>query len=343
MKYKIAYIVKNWSYPDLLRQTPGNLGIWKNIRFTLEPVKECDYLIVLNYAPLKIKVKCPPENIWLVAQEPPYPIFRNFKFLPDIYAKVFTTDPSCRGDKYENSQPALPWHINKNIDELKSMSVPEKKYSISCISSLKKNVRGHVKRLEFLGALRNKLKFDFNTTTDFFPAGLNSKSMNELRVSLLKKGYSKIVEGGKWEALAPYRYSIVIENYHGVDNWTEKLADCFLSYTMPIYSGCTNITDYFPKDSLISIDMDDRNIHEKIKSAVSSDLWLKNFNSLQKARQLILEKYQFFPFFTEKINKLEKLSNKNKIKKEIIINKENKLSDYLMHKIRRIKGFITHE
>ncbi|OGG18084.1 hypothetical protein A3D78_01140 [Candidatus Gottesmanbacteria bacterium RIFCSPHIGHO2_02_FULL_39_14] len=338
MKYKVAYIVKNWSYPDLLRQTSGNLGIWKNVRFTLKPVKECDYLIVLNYSPLTIKVKCPPENIWLVAQEPPYPIFRDLKFIPKIYSRVFTVDRAFKEEKYEYSQPALPWHINKSYDELNSMPVPKKKFTLSCITSLKKNVRGHVTRLELLKKLKKNLRFDFIATTDIYTIGNKSESPNKLRERLLKLGYTKIVRGGKWEGLSPYRYSIVIENYHGLDNWTEKLADCFLSYTMPIYSGCTNISHYFPKDSLFTFDLDDPDIYKKINRLISSDHWLKNLNSIKKARQLILEKYQFFPYFAQKINSAEKKNTVKKIKKEIVLYRENKFSDHLLHKVRRLFG-----
>ena len=67
----LVRIVKDWDYPDLLRQTPGGSGVWGNIQFTLDPADECDYLLMLNnrlQAP--VTTRCPRENIWAIMQEP---------------------------------------------------------------------------------------------------------------------------------------------------------------------------------------------------------------------------------------------------------------------------------
>ena len=61
----------------------------------------------------------------------------------------------------------------------------------------------------------------------------------------------------KYQALDPYRFHLVIENHYGPHVWSEKLADAFLGYTVPIYYGCPNVLDYFPEDSLIQIDIND--------------------------------------------------------------------------------------
>ena len=61
---KLVRIIKNWEIPNLLRQTPGSLGIWDEIRFTLDPIAECDYLLVLNYPPddIEIALLCDPSR-----------------------------------------------------------------------------------------------------------------------------------------------------------------------------------------------------------------------------------------------------------------------------------------
>ena len=41
-------ILKNWDWPDLMRQTPGGNGIWADCRFAIDPQEQCDYVIVLN-------------------------------------------------------------------------------------------------------------------------------------------------------------------------------------------------------------------------------------------------------------------------------------------------------
>jgi hypothetical protein len=72
----LVRIVKNWDWPDIMRQTPGSDGVWDGVRFTLEPVAECDYLIVLNRPAQDITVRCPPQHVWAVVQEPPNECFQ---------------------------------------------------------------------------------------------------------------------------------------------------------------------------------------------------------------------------------------------------------------------------
>jgi hypothetical protein len=50
---------------------------------------------------------------------------------------------------------------------------------------------------------------------------------------------------GKIEALRDYRFSIAIENGKCKNYFTEKIMDCFLTGTIPIYHGCPNIGDFF--------------------------------------------------------------------------------------------------
>jgi Glycosyltransferase family 10 (fucosyltransferase). len=100
----------------------------------------------------------------------------------------------------------------------------------------------------------------------------------------------------KYDGIHPYKYSIAIENYQCNDYWTEKITDCFLSRTMPIYWGASNISKYFPEKSMIRIDPSDPgSALRKINDALDADLYSKNFDYIEEARELILEKYQFFP------------------------------------------------
>ena len=69
---------------------------------------------------------------------------------------------------------------------------------------------------------------------------------------------------------------------------------------MPVYAGCTNITDYFPAESVVQIDLkDQQGSMEKIDHAVRNKLWDKNVEAIRHARELILKKYQLFPMITD--------------------------------------------
>lgn len=69
----------------------------------------------------------------------------------------------------------------------------------------------------------------------------------------------------KEEALVDYRFSIVIENFKTDNNFTEKLLDCLLTGTIPIYWGCPNVGEYFDTRGMIIADT-----FEEIISAVET-------------------------------------------------------------------------
>jgi hypothetical protein len=62
-------------------------------------------------------------------------------------------------------------------------------------------------------------------------------------------GYNRI--DYKLEALRDYRYSIVTENDVTNDFFTEKINDCFLVGTIPIYCGTDFIDEYFNTDGIL--------------------------------------------------------------------------------------------
>lgn len=55
----------------------------------------------------------------------------------------------------------------------------------------------------------------------------------------------------KWGLHRPYHYSIVTENSQQDNYFTEKILDCFLSKTVPIYWGCPNIGEFFSLQGII--------------------------------------------------------------------------------------------
>ena len=52
--------------------------------------------------------------------------------------------------------------------------------------------------------------------------------------------------------LKPYYFSIAISNSRAKNYFTEKLVDCFLVGTFPIYWGAPNIGEYFNKEGIIT-------------------------------------------------------------------------------------------
>ena len=68
-------------------------------------------------------------------------------------------------------------------------------------------------------------------------------------VTVLGRGYAPF--DNKSDGLAPYRFSIVIENVREQNYFSEKLVDAVLCETVPIYWGCPNIGDFIDTGGMI--------------------------------------------------------------------------------------------
>jgi hypothetical protein len=278
----LVRIIKDWDWPDLMRQTPGNKGIWDNIQFTMDSVEECDFAVMLNNnMKCESRVKCPKENVWALMQEPC--VKGDCDWMVEgheSFFHVYTHHVPSNHPRYVVSQPAVPWHVNKSFDQLRQMNIPGKSKTISWIVGNALSIPGHIKRRSFLQFLQKNAPID----VDLFGRAV------------------QVIED-KWDGLAPYKYSLAVENSCSPDYWTEKIADCLLSWTLPFYWGCTNLEEYFPKESFIRIDIEKPEIAiDIIKSAIKNNEWEKRLPALKVAREKVLNQYQFFPYLSKMIH-----------------------------------------
>jgi hypothetical protein len=101
--------------------------------------------------------------------------------------------------------------------------------------------------------------------------------------------------GDKWEAIAEYKYHIVIENCVYPDYWTEKLSDTYLGGDYPIYSGCPNLSRYFNPDAFTAIDISNvEESIEKIENCIKNDLYENSRLAIQEAKNKVLNQYNLF-------------------------------------------------
>lgn len=95
------------------------------------------------------------------------------------------------------------------------------------------------------------------------------------------------ITNGKINALKDYMFSITIENSKEDYQFTEKLIDCFLTGTVPIYYGCPSIGKFFNINGIIVIDsLDDL---KSVLQTLNDDLYNKmkpyiqdNYNKAQQ-------------------------------------------------------------
>lgn len=207
------------------------------------------------------------------------------------FGTVLACQPQIKpipGTNVIHTQAILTWFVGAtfeqdgtnrfpmNYEDIRRAN-PEKTKLISVISSNKAFSRGHVDRLRFM----EKLKERYGDKIDIYGRG--------------NRGFAD-----KWEVLAPYKYHIVIENSTGDYYWTEKLADCYLAGTFPIYHGCTNISDFFPDRAFVPVDI--RNFDrtaEIIDATIAADLYTERQQELAVSKQLVLDKYNMFNFIAK--------------------------------------------
>jgi len=277
---KLVYLHSNYQYPDLLRQTPGNDGTWKDLKFVTSDVEECDYIVVLNQPTKDLKIKVRAGGRILIIQEPPYQrnnyLISYFKFFDKIIAGFDPKD----APGVINLPAALPWLIDRDYQQLISLEPgQDKKDAVSWVTSNSNVNPGHAPRLVLLEMIRQR-----NMPVDIFGRGI--KAITD-----------------KFDGLYPYKYTLAVENYSSENYWTEKISDAYLSWTMPIYYGCLNIEKYFPANSFVKIDINaPEEAIEIINQTVADKLWDKNRDSIREARDLVLNKYQLFPFIHELVH-----------------------------------------
>jgi hypothetical protein len=107
----------------------------------------------------------------------------------------------------------------------------EKQALVSMVSSNKRMCELHARRLNIALAL-----------------------MDDARVEVFLGGYNK--QSRNWvpiiETLAPYRYSIVMENHQDGLYFTEKLLNCFATGTVPVYLGAREVRHFFNQDGILT-------------------------------------------------------------------------------------------
>jgi len=316
----IVQIMKN--YKDSYEiYSPNKKMIWDDIVFIEDDVQEADFVVVLNTPKKDQTIRCNSKNIIAIMQESYVEgdtDWMNNQI--EKYSYVFTSyqpNPLPKDTTIIPSHGALHWYIDKTYDELKAMDkANQKTKNISCVASSLTRWAGHKIRISFIDYL---------------------KQNNELNIDFFGKG-TRFLED-KYDGIAPYKYSIAIENSSIDDYWTEKISDVFLSYSLPFYFGCTNIDKYFPKESYIWIDITNpQKAMQTMKEAIINNEYEKRLIYIKQARDLVLDKYNLFPFVANFIKTLPQQKTKEKIRlKKYQYSIKEKFQRYIQRKKNRLE------
>lgn len=284
---------------DYLRRFPNREPVWGNCEFIFDrDCRDYDWLVVYDDLPRDLpeenvarvsrpceKLACPRENTLLITGEPSSITYYGKSFLSQFGHVLTSQEPwALKHPGAIRRQAGLLWYYGGSdergtCDHLASATPPLKTKAISTVCSTKAMRHTlHSLRLDFTRCLM--------------------KNLPELDVF----GYGMGQLDNKADAIDPYRYHLVIENHSCPHHWTEKLADAYLGYSLPIYFGCTNLAEYFPEESYVWIDIRSyETAVAQIHSLLTSNAYEKRLPAIIRARRLVLEKYATFPQLTELI------------------------------------------
>ena len=198
----------------------------------------------------------------------------NSKFWPANYVSQFNCLPNN-----ENIPPKKSVHWDSfEIPEKDTFKIHKKDKLVSCVASNKSFLPGHHTRLDFVNSIRN------NHKVDLFGRGINPVD-------------------SKFDALKDYAFSVAIEMikvgdmYHADKQiwtekeplWSEKINDCFLTGTVPIYYGCDAIGDFFNTDGILIFDT-----KEELQDIIDN-LSMEKYQSMLPAIKDNLERAKKYP------------------------------------------------
>ena len=284
-------VTTNFPQEPIIRQTPGRSGNWKDCHFTVnEPGSDCDYWVVMDGL-MRPETKAPASGkVILLTLEPPGIRTYCTPYLGQ-YDLVISCIPNLNHPNVRRTYQGLVWHSGvkrsasgshsekdasyqaiMDYDSYSAMPLPAKEKTLSVICSNANFLPGHRRRLAFV----EELKKAFGDSIDVFGRGIRPVA-------------------DKLDAILPYKYHIALENSFTPDYWSEKLADSYLGFAHPFYSGCPNIDDYFDPRSMTKIDVaQPARAVEIIRQAIADDVYQRNFDHLLNARRLVLEDYNTF-------------------------------------------------
>lgn len=143
-----------------------------------------------------------------------------------------------------------------NLADMSLLQIYPKSKLVSFITSNKQFTSGHIFRCQCAASVSKQIP-----SVDLFGMGIRPIH-------------------GKIEGLKDYRFSVAMENGKVDHYFTEKILDCFLTGTIPIYHGCPNIGNYFNTDGFFIFDTEEDLLN--ILKSLTSEAYEKRLDIIKE-------------------------------------------------------------
>lgn len=184
-----------------------------------------------------------------------YKIFEKHKGLAKEFVKIFTWSEKLLNE-LDNAVlfPGLGVWVCNEDDEIYA----KKSKLVSMICSKKAITKFHHLRIDTARKLRNAGLADIYGNLD-----------NGLRFD--KKEIT----------LDDYRFQVVIENDVSAYYFSEKLLDCFLEMTIPVYIGATKVSEFFNPDGIIEVKPEDYGRIDEIVKKLNASYYEEHIDAVK--------------------------------------------------------------
>lgn len=265
-----------------LRQTPNGRGAWDANQFSIND-PEGTTLFIIDEVPEHLVTCVHRDRRVFVVTEPSGMRSYGGDFLSQFGLVISPFSFNTGGVPLHITQTGLPWFYGiqfngsgpepvLSFEDLVSMRPKEKRPSVSVVCSTKSKLPRHRERLKFIAALQDHLGD---------------------RLIVRGRGFAPISD--KAEAIDGSRYHLVLENSDLGCFWTEKLADAFLGWTLPLFAGPRAALNDFPDGSIIFIDLEDQGASvAKIERILEEDPYEHRLPIISAAREKVLREHKFF-------------------------------------------------
>ena len=252
---------------------------WNKIKLVTD-IEEADYLVVLdgagNINKKGFNTFIKKDKIFL--QREPEQVQGTLRIDKNKFVKYVD---------YDSHATYVDWWLDYDYNYLSSLKyedVKKSKQNPICIITSKSFTDGQRKRLKFLKKIQSMIDIDFYGKKDISLLFNNYLGLPEYPHTS-RRDKSRIFE---------YDVSISLEN-GSRKNFFTRTSEDFLCWTMPVYWGCPNLHEFFPENSYRYVEVDEDYTQEQLQFLFRKPE-KKEILAIAEARDLVLNKYNFFPF-----------------------------------------------
>lgn len=279
--------------------TPNRSGKWKDMIAVTDPFA-ADFVAIMDGE------NCPiPHDRAIYYGEHPdcLPAFRRWENKQALVKLPL--------DKYLNPGE---WWIDYDYDTISKMPYPQKNKKLFCSCTLKTSAEMYLKRVRFLEKIapkysglelygRPKANYTRNPILNKYHKG----ELGNVNISREQAGMGLHTTGK--EIIRDYKYSLEFDNGLTTNYFSERFYDALFMWTMPVYWGSSNVHQFIPENAFRYVDLDNPSEVDRIIKLAESDFAEKHIEDMSRARDLLLNKYQIWPYIYDVCTHISEYQN----------------------------------